>query len=973
MRCIFGVWIALLALTALNGTAQDRIQLNDTKWLLPLNELGEPVSFVSSERWLQRTLGSAWRELPQDTISAEIVRAAESLPAGGAIDLPQTYPCGTLDLRRIQNDIQITGGYGGKLIFGGGQRCIQTLFCELDTVIEKPMQLPVSRVVNIPVYEDPKEIALFGDNAPASDLLGLFCSGSIKINQPVTHCAWIGGQNAFGAKTVVASAPVNDSLFLWFGINWAFADFNGHLDPKNKDRNWVETNSQMYFDCKGGGAGTRCYLMVETNYGNPGPGVVLKNCKGLAMYHGSTERASSQGPGVYWLKDCENVQLGLRRIFPATRGGKRGALPTHDITIEGGNGNILHNIEAFGNAQRETIVNSDPALQVWSVACDFEARGLDDALRFCYTPWLNKPEGEELEKIKAALPVKVPEKMKLEGWPDNDEGRKAVETLLLSGRDTYSRINGREEQTFRYGADDLTRGLASLSGTKKLPPPPSMPATNAPRVRRPVEFTRADGFGKALLDAGADPTGKTASDDAFAKLMYGMPRSEVQKVLDEANAADTAFRAARSKKDEASMAAAKEALNAAIAKLHPLDAAAGDAKQGNKKAAKRSRRPRIEIPTGTFLLNQPLVILSEGSGNFSLWGTGPETTTLKAGGDFKVLEIHSSGGQTFANLTIEGGKVGLAITGHDHNDLTAPTSSSYLAGNKFYNITFRGQSFAGLHIGRDEPDLTGGAEHDQNCYVNMKFIDTGDYGIYVNCNMLDKWLLLHSDFSGQKKAGISIKFNNLIHGGVIDCNFRNINGPGLDFMGGNAEIQFRPHQVMVDQCVFEECGNELQPAVDQGNGVCLSFTRNTITTRNKTIRTGYMGGAAIYEDIAIDVKTPNDGPALILRGARQNKTGRPNGHMLRNVKANAALAFINDANAHNAFFRKACDERGWNPDINWDVNSAAHELAPSNGWIHPFVLYECQFGTKNYAYSLLNVSTDEQKILREIDLSPLAK
>src|ERR1700759_1441201 len=119
-------------------------------------------------------------------------------------------------------------------------------------------------------------------------------------------------------------------------------------------------------------------------------------------------------------------------------------------------------------------------------------------------------------------------------------------------------------------------------------------------------------------------------------------------------------------------------------------------------------------------------------------------------------------------------RVGLAITGSDHDKPFAPTLHSYIAGQNYFNLTFRNQTFAGIHVGNDVPELMGGAEHDQNKYVELKFIDTGSYGIFMNQNMLDKWLCLHCEFSGQSKAGISIKFNNLIHGSVVGCSFSNI-------------------------------------------------------------------------------------------------------------------------------------------------------------------------------------------------------
>jgi hypothetical protein len=933
-------------------------------------EAAESPTFIDAEKRLRESFGPDLAARSPSQISLALVQMAEQLPVGGAIHLPESVPCGLLDFRRVADDVQITGGHGGTVVLGGGQKGIHLLFSRLNQVIDVGLARPNSaRRPLLLVALDFKGVEMFDPKAaPASDLLALFCEGSIQIKQNVDRCAWIAGANAFGKKTVTASARVDHSLFLWLGINWPFADYNAHLDPKNKGKDWLD-NAQLWFDCKGGGEGTRLYLMVETNYGNPGPGVVLKNCKGMALYHGSTERGSAQGPGIYWLKDCQGVQLGLRRVFSSVRQGARSAMPTHDITVAGGRGNILHNIEFFGNAQQETAVNTDPELQAWSNSFDFETKGFDGKgiLRYCFTPELNRPEGKELEALKAKLPDLVKEKLAYLRLEPTEDNQKRLKESFLSGRGGWYGLNAKQEITFGYGSDDLTKNLEKLKDDRKLPPPPSVPATDAPRLRKPIAFTQQEGFGKAVLEAGADPTGKKPSDDAFAKVMYGMTRKEVQGWLGKTYQADADFRTARKTKDQAGMKAATARLDEAMLKLHPADPLDKvDPKKPHP--ARKVRRPMLQIPPGTFLLDHPLVLAG---GWNTVWGAGPEKTTLKAVGNFKVIEQHEPG--TLANFAVEGGKVGLAITGANHSDRVSPTLHSYIAGSNYYKLTFRNQTFSGIHVGNDDPELLGGAEHDQNKYVDLVFENTGLYGIFMNQNMLDKWLLLHSTFSGQKKAGVSVKFNNLIHGMVVGCKFKDIDGPGLDFMGGNPELRFRPHQVWVEQCDFDECGNEKEPAVDEGAGVCTAFTRCTIRTKGKKIKTGYRGGAAIYEDVTIDVKTKDLEPVMVLRGVRQNQGGRPNGHMLRNLKANGAVGFVNDANSYNDFFRKTCLDQGIDPNLNWDCNPAAHELAPPNGWVHPFVLYRCDFGGKRYAYTLLNVDTDRGKVLKEVDLSKLVR
>ena len=87
------------------------------------------------------------------------------------------------------------------------------------------------------------------------------------------------------------------------------------------------------------------------------------------------------------------------------------------------------------------------------------------------------------------------------------------------------------------------------------------------------------------------------------------------------------------------------------------------------------------------------------------------------------------------------------------------------------------------------------------------------------------------------------------------------------------------------------------------------------------------------------------------------------------------VAFINDANAHNGAFEPTRHKRGIGAGraIDWDTNAAVHKYPPPNGWVHPFVLYNCRFGDRRYAYSLLNVDPAAGRILREVDLAALAK
>jgi hypothetical protein len=599
-------------------------------WPPALYELtADGTVFVDAEKALRRICGPQLSRLPQQAISSVIVCLAEGLPPGGAIDLPRSVPCGKLDFRRVADYVQITRGYGGRLILGPSQRGIQMLLMSLDQEIAAaPVAGPAPPT---PLGDPPpreRTVAILDPEVrPASDLLALFCNGGIHITSDVKNCAWIAGANAFGRRVVTADARVDDCLFLWFGVNWAFQDYNAHRDPKNAGRDWLD-NAQMWFNCKGGGQGTRMYLMVETNYGNPGPGVVLENCTGMALYHGSTERGSAQGPGMYYLKNCRNVQVGLRGLNAFAGWSARGANPTHDFTIEGGSGNILHAIRSWNHASHATIVNSDPDLQVWMTSFEYETEGVEreSVVRFCYTPKHQAPSPELLAQIQPEARKRAEAVLTERGLEVTPEHLADMERQILTGRTYHAPFNATHEQTFVCGGVDLTQAPRALPEGRKLPPPPSVPAADAPRLRRPLAFTQAEGFGKALLEAGADPTGQKPSDDAFARLMFGLTRDEVEKRYQRILACGEEFEKARARADRAAEDAALAKVHAAVDLLWPkVETAAG--RKG------RVPRPPIEVPPGTFLLTRPLLVWTNGF----FVGSGPDQTTLKAAGEFTVI------------------------------------------------------------------------------------------------------------------------------------------------------------------------------------------------------------------------------------------------------------------------------------------------------------------------------------------------
>ncbi|MEO8352970.1 MAG: hypothetical protein ABI680_14650 [Chthoniobacteraceae bacterium] len=313
----------------------------------------------------------------------------------------------------------------------------------------------------------------------------------------------------------------------------------------------------------------------------------------------------------------------------------------------------------------------------------------------------------------------------------------------------------------------------------------------------------------------------------------------------------------------------------------------------------------------------------------------------------------------------------------------SPTLQAYTAGANIFNIVFRDQSFAGLWVGNSEPGSMGGAEHDQNKYVQLTFENTGNYGITMNLSMLDKWLLLHCDFRGQKKAGVRIAFQNVMKGSMVSCRFEDIDGPGFDISGGNPEISYVPSLFFVDQCEFSECGNANEPAVDLGYCTLSSIARTRIAGK-KPVATGLRAAAQHYEDVIIEVKTAAEGaPVLDLRAVRDITTSRANGHVLRNVTTNGPIAFIKDPNANPARYdatleklkaqRTEYAKRTGEPvrpvdPVDFDQNPRLHERPTANRWNHPFLFYRCKFGDTQHAYTLINADTANGKVVTSVKL-----
>jgi hypothetical protein len=269
------------------------------------------------------------------------------------------------------------------------------------------------------------------------------------------------------------------------------------------------------------------------------------------------------------------------------------------------------------------------------------------------------------------------------------------------------------EIIFKYNDQDLT---GSAAGTVQPPAPPEFMSTGASglalsRIESPRYLQKAN-YGAAALAAGADPLGKRSSSAAF------------EKVLAEKGA--------------------------------------------------------LELPAGTFLIDRTIVLdvdKAERNGMKKLLaGQGMQRTIIRmtrtdvpavkiVGGpagraktDADVAPDQKLHGVTDATIT--GGKWGIDVT------------CFYNAAMRFVNVTITNSSQAGImsgdgNVGSIAGTLCGSPEFDQDRFINVKCINTGDYGIYLNNIMIDKQFFLRCSFENLRKAGICANFTHMFNGSIL--------------------------------------------------------------------------------------------------------------------------------------------------------------------------------------------------------------
>ncbi len=622
-------------------------------------------------------------------------------------------------------------------------------------------------------------------------------------------------------------------------------------------------------DCKG----SRLYQIVEHNYCVGNASVRINGAKNLFIGVGDTEGATSP-EGCWTLNNCEDVVLFAHRMFHS-HDTRCGIECGKSYTVNGGNNVQFYYAQCIGNpCDTSLAVNSDN-FKIFGGSWEDKV-GVEGANPFYL---FHTPEALATEFNMWTEPVIVDKEVILSNGP--------------------------------YRIDGTDRDVSSPPEDITFPVPPSLPSMGLGSIPESVLGKESRSWGRDLVSAGADPTGRRSSSAAFQLMMH-----------------------------------------------RGLDV--------------------LEIPRGTFLLDRPIII--DGDANpRAVVGAGPGLTELRAMGDFPVIVVDTRKGlakgdgamkitENYINQTFTG-PIGIEVR---HYGSLTPAGI-------VRSCTFQCSDY-GVYA-------KSGVEFDQVFFQDCKF-EGGNYGVYYGNNMVDKQGFFECLFSQQNKAGVAAPNSHMFAGSFTTCRFENINGPGIE-MGHDPASGYTPHQSMVNECVFIDCGSETEPSLYWGWMESSALIDVRVEINSKTVPFGILGTGQIMDRCSVFV---NGGH--LSRGAfgvlhtRMAKNSRPTGNVLRECWSNSGgITFVTDVPSavvlsptaegrtagryygnppvHSSNPEKV--ELPWGGDLKWWQHEDPSTKYP---WAYPHLLYHCTFGddTRFKDYVLLRTNRNGE-ILQMIGLN----
>ncbi len=286
----------------------------------------------------------------------------------------------------------------------------------------------------------------------------------------------------------------------------------------------------------------------------------------------------------------------------------------------------------------------------------------------------------------------------------------------------------------------------------------------------------------------------------------------------------------------------------------------------------------IEVGPGTYRLKHGIACPADFSGELKIVGAGPGRTILTGPG---AAEVYREGflKSDIAQRAVEIAAVGMTYDGEDKQNW----ARNSLGINEFYmNCEFKNYLKGAV--------LSSSGEPEQYRFISCKFINTGEYGIRLD-TYCDKPLFYRCHFEGQTKGGIYCTRIVHFHGGIYQCTFKDIGGPGVAVMGGSMEKGYGPWVFTVDNCTFDECGSPTEAVVEFGPSWLGVLSHSTITTQSKAIKAGFRGCFAIIDNVTMNVQTV-DNCAMYLGHQRWEKTAGVGGSRVTNTTVSGEIRFL---------------------------------------------------------------------------------
>ncbi len=285
----------------------------------------------------------------------------------------------------------------------------------------------------------------------------------------------------------------------------------------------------------------------------------------------------------------------------------------------------------------------------------------------------------------------------------------------------------------------------------------------------------------------------------------------------------------------------------------------------------------IEVGPGTYRLEHGIACPADFADELKVVGAGPGRTIFTGPGAAKAYRkgMLKNGNSNAVSVSF----VGNTFDGGNEENW----ARSYLGINDFFmNCEFKNYVKGAI--------LSASSEPEQYRFISCRFINTGEYGVRLDTSC-DKPLFYRCHFEGQTKGGIYCTKIVHFHGGIYQCTFKDIGGPGVAIMGGAMDKGYGPWVFTVDNCTFEECGSPDEAVVEFGPSWLGVLSHSTITTQSKTIKAGFRGCFAVIDNVTIDVQAENN-TAMYLGHQRWEKTAGVGGSRVTRTTVSGDIQFL---------------------------------------------------------------------------------